>query len=76
VNVCGRLGVIAALAVCQAGQDSFYLFGCDSDWNPIWDTWHQTVEDARGAAEEEYQGISQTWERPAKLEATPDRGGR
>jgi hypothetical protein len=68
VNCCGRLGPIAGLAVYQEeqgpfeGQGPFYLFGCDSDWNPMWDTCHQTVEDARGAAEEEYQGISQTWE--------------
>jgi hypothetical protein len=75
VNFCGRLAVIAGLAVCQAGPDSFFLFGCDSDWNPIWDTWHQTLEDARGAGEEEYQGISQTWERLAEPEVTPDRCG-
>ena len=56
------MGVMAGLAICQyPGELCFYLFGCDSDWNEITDTWHQTIEDAKKQAEFEYAGISQTW---------------
>jgi hypothetical protein len=59
----GRLGIIAGLAVC--GEGGFHLFTCDSEWNPLADTWHPTVEDAMAAGEEGYEGVSRTWERPA-----------
>jgi hypothetical protein len=65
VSAGGRLAVVAGLAICQyEGQDGFYLFGCDSEWNTIWDSWHPTVEHAMSGAEEEYEGVSQTWEKP------------
>lgn len=37
----------AALAICRDGEDGFYLFGCDAEWNPVTDTWHQTLDDAQ-----------------------------
>jgi len=56
------MGSMAGLAICQfPGQDGFYLFGCDADWQEITDTWHQTLEDAQHQAEFEYEGVSKTW---------------
>lgn len=58
-------GPAAGLAICQYdGEDSFYLFGCDQEWNSVTDTWHQTVEDAKAQAEFEYEGVSATWSEP------------
>jgi hypothetical protein len=56
------MGPMAGLAICQyAGEDAFYLFGCDPDWQSITDTWHQTLEEAQEQAEFEYERVSQTW---------------
>jgi hypothetical protein len=56
-------GPAAGLAICQYdGDDAFYLFGCDADWNVVTDTWHQTVEEAKQQAEFEYEGVSDTWQ--------------
>jgi hypothetical protein len=64
--VAGELmGAAAGLAICQyKGEDSFYLFGCDQDWNTVTDTWHETLEDAKAQAEFEYEGVSATWQKP------------
>jgi hypothetical protein len=48
------------LAICQ-GDHGFYLFGCDADWQSVTDTWHQTFDEAKGQAEFEYDGVSDTW---------------
>jgi len=66
--VAGELmGVAAGLAICQyEGEDSFYLFGCDENWETVTDTWHQTLEDAKEQAEFEYEGVSETWQTPEK----------
>jgi hypothetical protein len=59
-------GPAAGMAICQYdGEDSFYLFGCDEHCSTITDTWHQTIEEARGQAEFEYEGVAATWQRPA-----------
>jgi hypothetical protein len=61
--VAGQLmGAMSGLAICQyAGEDAFYLFGCDSEWQTVTDTWHQTLDDAKHQAEFEYDGVSKTW---------------
>jgi hypothetical protein len=59
--VAGELvGAAAALAICQ-GEEGFYLFGCDLEWQPITDTWHATIEEAKQQAEFEYEGVAATW---------------
>jgi hypothetical protein len=59
-------GAAAGLAICQyEGEDSYFLFGCDAEWNSVTDTWHQTLEDAKEQAEFEYEGVSETWMRYA-----------
>ena len=58
-------GPASGLAICQyEGEDSFYLFGCDEDWNSVTDTWHESVEDAKAQAEFEYEGVNTTWSTP------------
>lgn len=55
-------GPAAALAICQYdGETAYYLFGCDSEWNTLTDTWHETLNDALEQAEFEYEGVSRTW---------------
>lgn len=55
-------GSASGLAICQfAGDWAYYLFGCDVEWNTLTDTWHQTLDDAKGQAEFEYEGVSVTW---------------
>jgi hypothetical protein len=57
-------GPAAGLAICQcAGEDCYYLFGCDNDWNTVTDNWHQTIDEALEQAEFEYEGVSQTWQK-------------
>jgi len=52
----------SGLAICQYDEDeSFYLFYCNSKWEVITDTLHQTIEGAMKQAEFEYQGINKTW---------------
>jgi hypothetical protein len=65
--VAGELmGAAAGLAICQHDEEesSFYLFGCDEDWETLTDTWHPTLEEAKEQAEFEYEGVSVTWQKP------------
>ncbi|MBC7900569.1 MAG: hypothetical protein H7070_11020 [Saprospiraceae bacterium] len=56
------MGAALGLAICQYdGETSFYLFGCDENWDVLTDTWHETLADAKEQAEFEYDGISATW---------------
>ena len=41
--------------------ESFFLFGCDAEWNPITDTWHNNLGEAVEQAEFEYKGSKNTW---------------
>ena len=61
--VAGELqGLAAGVAIRQCeGEDTYYLFGCDAEWNSVTDTWHATLEEAPDQAEFEYEGVSQTW---------------
>jgi hypothetical protein len=53
---------IAGLAICQYESDAgFYLFGCDSEWNSITDTVHESIEEAKDQAEFEFENTHQTW---------------
>jgi hypothetical protein len=60
----GRQAVpVAALAICQyEGDEDFYLFGCDEEWNIVTDTCHQTLASAKHQADFEYAGASGTWD--------------
>ncbi len=50
------------LVICQYdGEDAYYLFGCNEAWESQSDTWHETLDDAKGQAEFEYAGTARTW---------------
>ena len=61
--VAGQLmGPMQGLAICQyKTEDSYYLFGCDENWEVITDGWHERIEDAIKQAEFEYKGTQNTW---------------
>lgn len=53
----------SGLAICRYGNDEgFYLFYCDSDWNVVTDTYHESIEDAKNQAEFEYKDVSNAWQ--------------
>lgn len=57
-----------ALVICQyGGEPGYYLFSCDSSWQVVTDTWHETMEGALRQAEFEYEGITVNW-RDRRLE--------
>lgn len=60
----GRLeGPASALVIGQYEAESgYYLFSCDSQWQTVTETWHETIEDALGQAEFEYEGITANWQ--------------
>jgi hypothetical protein len=43
----------------------FYLFYCDTDWNIVTDTWHESLDAAKRQARFEYDGIDNHWRPPA-----------
>ncbi len=54
-----RQSPASGLAICQyENAGGFYLFSCDSQWNCITDTYHETLEEAKQQAEFEYAGVS------------------
>jgi hypothetical protein len=56
------IGPMAGLAICKPTEaEELWLFGCDSDWNVITDTWHRSLDEAKKQAEFEYEGITKTW---------------
>ena len=51
-----------ALAICQYKKDDgFYLFYCNSSWEAVTDTYHDTIQDAKEQAEFEYSGTENDW---------------
>lgn len=56
-------GPAGGLAICQyEGEDNYYLFYCDEDWNTVTDTFHLTLPDAKRQAAWEYEGVNETWQ--------------
>lgn len=56
-----REEIISALSICkypEASQDEIYLFSCNSKWEVIGDTLHESVVKAKTFAEE-YYGIKE-----------------
>jgi hypothetical protein len=59
-------GPRAGLAICGYDDvEGCYLFGCDTSWCSVTDTWHPTVEEAMRQAEFEYEGVTTTCQRHA-----------
>lgn len=55
----GALPPVAALLICKE-PEGYYLNYCDTGWNPMTDTWHETLADAVEMAESEYTGAAAT----------------
>lgn len=53
----------AAGLVIQYEDEGYFLFSCDANWEVFADTWHETLEEAKEAAEADYEGVSATWEK-------------
>jgi hypothetical protein len=54
-------GSAAVVAICGSDSSGYFLFGCDSLWRTLTDTWHRSLEEAMDQAEFEYAGITNTW---------------
>ena len=53
------------LVICRATDPAgYFLFTCQDDWYPMYDTWHATIDEALRQAEFEYEGSISTWEEP------------
>ena len=56
------MGQVTGLAICHdADDDTYCLMRCDEDWDPIRETVHDTMDEARHQAEYEYAGVKNTW---------------
>jgi len=66
-RISGQVAAPAAgLAIYRSDDgNGYYLFGCDSEWEVVTDTWHPTIEEAKSQAEFEYPGIAEHWYKPA-----------
>jgi hypothetical protein len=52
----------SSIAIVKEGNDSFLLMRFAEDWQFITDTWHESLEEAFGQAEFEFEGVSKTWQ--------------
>lgn len=52
------------LAICQADHGAVFLFTCEDGWVPVYDSWHQTVDEAMQQAAFQFEGVALTWEHP------------
>jgi hypothetical protein len=52
------------LAICEVDGSGIFLFTCEDDWMPAFDSWHATVDEAKRQAAFEFDGVDVTWEQP------------
>lgn len=57
-------GVPYGLAICDVEGSGIFLFTCEDDWMPVFDSWHATVDEAKRQAAFEFGGVESTWENP------------
>ncbi len=56
------MGQVTGLAICyDAEEETYCLMRCDEDWDPIRETEHDTMAEARQQADYEYAGVKRTW---------------
>ncbi len=56
------MGPATGLVIAQFhGNGGFYLYYCDSDWQVVTDTYHDSMVAAQEQAEYEYRGVSARW---------------
>lgn len=55
------------VAICaQPNGSGVFLFTCEEGWNPVFDTSHPSVLEAKRQAELEWEGLDVTWEEPPR----------
>jgi hypothetical protein len=53
------------LAICEEKNGpGVFLFTCEDDWMPVFDSWHASIDEAKAAAASAWDGISATWKAP------------
>ena len=52
------------LAICDLEESGIFLFTCEDDWMPIFDSWHASVDEAKRQAAFEFDGVDSTWGQP------------
>ena len=52
------------LAICDVEGIGIFLFTCEDDGMPAFDSWHTTVDEAKRQAAFDFEGAESTWERP------------
>lgn len=52
------------IAICDVDGSGIFLFTCEDDWIPVTGSRHASVEDAKGQAAFEFNGVHSTWEEP------------
>ncbi len=50
------------LAICEVEGSGIFLFTCEDDWMPVFDSWHGSVAEAKRQAACEFEGVESTWE--------------
>ena len=52
------------LAICDIEGSGIFLFTCEDDWMPVFDSCHASAEEAKRQAAFEVEGADLTWEQP------------
>jgi glycosyltransferase involved in cell wall biosynthesis len=60
-----------ALAICGGADSWHYLIGCSSDWQPLTETRHRTLEETKRQAEYEFAGVGGCWNELSDPPADP-----
>ena len=56
------IGTVGGLVIASyEKEEGFYLFRCNAHWEPITDTFHSSMDEAKKHAEFEYRGSRATW---------------
>jgi hypothetical protein len=52
------------IAICKGDGYGVFLFTCEEDWMPVFDSWHANVEEAKRQAAFEFGGLDSGWLEP------------
>jgi hypothetical protein len=62
IHVGQSVNPTVGLVICKyENEEGFYLFGCDSDWESVTDSWHESIDDAIEQADWEYEDLYGAW---------------
>ena len=52
------------VAICDVEGSGIFLFTCEDDWMPVFDSWHASIEEAKRQAAFDFDGVDSSWEEP------------